>query len=105
MDLTHETFIHADSIGDDHVATAPFDVTHARDYRLHEQLVTTQIMQGVRRIFAQDEAIVEAQQRATDDHPDHVFYKLNIDAGSMWARRIVARMLAAEQAPQAEAAE
>lgn len=193
MDLTHETFIHADSIGDDHVAEAPFDVTHgertttvtrwmidiepppfwrtqfgrpgrvdrwqiirfeapctvaidvgvaatgtgapqgdrsqgvsmvvintitpatdrtchyfwanARDYRLHEQLVTTQIKQGVTRIFAQDEAIVEAQQRAMDENPDHIFYNLNIDAGSMWARRIIHAMIAAERAPQAVAAE
>jgi vanillate O-demethylase monooxygenase subunit len=193
MDLTHETFIHADSIGDDHVAEAPFDVTHgertatvtrwmidiepppfwraqfgrpgrvdrwqiirfeapctvaidvgvaatgtgapqgdrsqgvsmvvintitpatdrtchyfwanARDYRLQEQLVTTQIRQGVARIFAQDEAIVEAQQRAMDDHPDHVFYNLNIDAGSMWARRLIQAMIASERAPQAVAAE
>lgn len=28
MDLTHETFVHAGSIGDQHVAEAPFDVTH-----------------------------------------------------------------------------
>ena len=28
MDLTHETFIHASSIGNEAVAEAPFDVTH-----------------------------------------------------------------------------
>jgi phenylpropionate dioxygenase-like ring-hydroxylating dioxygenase large terminal subunit len=28
MDLTHETFVHGDSIGDDAVAEAPFEVTH-----------------------------------------------------------------------------
>ena len=28
MDLTHETFVHGSSIGNDHVAEAPFDVTH-----------------------------------------------------------------------------
>jgi vanillate O-demethylase monooxygenase subunit len=59
----------------------------------------------VTRIFAQDEAIVEAQQRAMDENPDHVFYNLNIDAGSMWARRIIGRMLAAEHAPHQAAAE
>ncbi|WP_368730752.1 Rieske 2Fe-2S domain-containing protein, partial [Mycobacterium avium] len=28
MDLTHETFVHGSSIGNDAVAEAPFDVTH-----------------------------------------------------------------------------
>ena len=37
-----------------------------------------------------------AQQRAIDDHPDHQFYNLNIDAGSMWARKLIDRMVAAE---------
>ena len=184
MDLTHETFIHADSIGDDAVAEAPFDVTHGertatvtrwmidiepppfwraqygkpgrvdrwqiirfeapctiaidvgvaatgtgapqgdrsqgvsmvvintitpatgktchyfwanvRDYQIHEQRMTTQIREGVAKIFHQDEVIVEAQQQAIDENPDHVFYNLNIDAGSMWARRIIDRMVAAE---------
>ena len=31
-----------------------------------------------------------------DDHPDHSFYNLNIDAGSMWARRFIDRMVALE---------
>ena len=28
---------------------------------------------------------------AIDEHPDHQFYNLNIDAGSMWARRLIDR--------------
>jgi vanillate O-demethylase monooxygenase subunit len=32
-----------------------------------------------------------------DERPDHQFYNLNIDAGSMWARRLIDRMLAVEQ--------
>lgn len=31
MDLTHETFIHGDSIGNDAVAEAPFEVTHNKE--------------------------------------------------------------------------
>jgi DNA-binding GntR family transcriptional regulator len=69
---------------------------NVRDYQIHEQRVTTQIREGVAKIFHQDEVIVEAQQRAMDENPDHVFYNLNIDAGSIWARRIIDRMVAAE---------
>lgn len=53
----------------------------------------------------QDEAIVEAQPRAIEENPGYVFYNLNLDAGSMWARRIIDRMVAAERAPHGMAAE
>ncbi len=184
MDLTHETFIHSSSIGNDAVAEAPFDVTHGdrtttvtrwmvdiepppfwakqlgkpgnvdrwqiiqfqapctvaidvgvaptgtgapqgdrsqgvsmvvintitpatdktchyfwanvRDYRIHEQRVTTEIRDAITKVFGEDELIVEAQQRAIDENPDHVFYNLNIDAGAMWARRQIDAMVALE---------
>jgi vanillate O-demethylase monooxygenase subunit len=184
MDLTHETFIHSSSIGNDAVAEAPFDVTHGdrtttvtrwmvdieappfwakqlgkpgnvdrwqiiqfqapctvaidvgvaptgtgapqgdrsqgvsmvvintitpatdktchyfwanvRDYRIHEQRVTTEIRDAITKVFGEDELIVEAQQCAIDENPDHVFYNLNIDAGAMWARRQIDAMVALE---------
>lgn len=194
MDLTHETFVHAGSIGNEAVAEAPFEVTHGektatvtrwmvniepppfwagqlgkpgfvdrwqiirfeapctiaidvgvaptgtgapegdrsqgvngyvlntvtpetettchyfwafvRNYKLGEQRLTTQLREGVSGIFRQDEAVLEAQQRAIEDHPDHVFYNLNIDAGAMWARRLIDKMVAREQpASHAQAAE
>jgi len=40
--------------------------------------------------------ILEAQQQAMDEHPGYSFYNLNIDAGSMWARRLIDRMIQAE---------
>ncbi len=186
MDLTHETFIHSSSIGNDAVAEAPFDVTHGhrtttvtrwmidiepppfwgkqlgkpgnvdrwqiiqfqapstvaidvgvaptgtgapqgdrsqgvsmvvintitpatdktchyfwanvRDYRRDEQRVTTEIRDAITKVFREDEILVEAQQRAIDENPDHVFYNLNIDAGAMWARRQIDDMVAAEEA-------
>ena len=181
MDLTHETFVHGSSIGNDAVAEAPFDVPMARDrdgdaldarhrgaavlgrqlgqprpvdrwqiirfeapctityrrrrgarrhrragsdrsqgvngyvlntitpetettchyfwafarnYRLDRQRLTTEIREGVAGIFREDEPILEAQQRAMDENPDRVFYNLNIDAGAMWARRMIDRMVA-----------
>jgi vanillate O-demethylase monooxygenase subunit len=42
--------------------------------------------------------VLEAQQQAMNDHPDHPFYNLNIDAGSMWARRLIDGMVARERA-------
>src|SRR5215211_2643626 len=188
MDLTHEAFVHGSSIGNDHVAEAPFDVTHGdktvtvtrwmhgidappfwaaqlqksgpvdrwqiinfqapgtvnidvgvapagtgapegdrsqgvngfvlntmtpetdttchyfwafvRNYRTTEQKLTTEIRDGVAGIFHEDEIILEAQQRAMNENPDRTFYNLNIDAGAMWARRVIDRMVAREAGPQ-----
>jgi vanillate O-demethylase monooxygenase subunit len=33
-----------------------------------------------------------------NDHPDHKFYNLNIDAGAMWARRLIDGLVAKEGA-------
>jgi phenylpropionate dioxygenase-like ring-hydroxylating dioxygenase large terminal subunit len=79
----------------------------ARNYRLGDQALTTQLRDGVAFIFREDEAILEAQQKAIDENPGRIFYNLNIDSGSMWARRLIDRMIAAEQggAPALQAAE
>jgi phenylpropionate dioxygenase-like ring-hydroxylating dioxygenase large terminal subunit len=184
MDLTHETFVHAGSIGNQAVAEAPFDVTHTddratvtrwminiepppfwaaqlgkpgkvdrwqiihfeppctiaidvgvapagtgapegdrsqgvngyvlntitpetesschyfwafcRNYRLQDQRATTELREGVARIFQQDEDVLEAQQQAMEANPGREFYNLNIDAGAMWARWLIDDMLAQE---------
>ena len=61
----------------------------ARHYLLGEQRLTHQLREGVASIFREDELVLEAQQRAMEEHPDKLFYNLNIDAGSMWARRLI----------------
>ena len=43
--------------------------------------------------------LLEAQQRAMYENPDRTFYNLNIDAGAMWARRVIDRMVARETSP------
>ena len=68
----------------------------ARNYSLSEQRLTHELRQGVASIFREDEAVLEAQQRAIDARPDHRFYNLNIDAGAMWARKLIDRLVAAE---------
>ena len=45
--------------------------------------------------------MLTAQQRAIDANPDYEFYSLNVDAGGMWVRRILDRMLLAENRPDA----
>ncbi|MEA5501986.1 aromatic ring-hydroxylating dioxygenase subunit alpha [Halotia wernerae UHCC 0503] len=69
----------------------------ARNYRRDEQALTTQICDGVASIFREDEAVLEAQQIAIAENPDKIFYNINIDAGSMWARRLIDKMIAAER--------
>src|SRR3954465_12413466 len=77
-----------------------------RNYRITEQKLTTEIRDGVAGIFPEDEIILEAQQRAMNENPDRTFYNLNIDAGAMWARRVIDRMAPRQPAPQtAQAAE
>ncbi len=69
----------------------------ARNYCLGEQRLTHQLREGVAGIFREDELVLEAQQQAINEHPDHQFYNLNIDAGSMWARRLIDAMVARER--------
>ena len=70
----------------------------ARNYCLGEQRLTHQLREGVAGIFLEDEHVLEAQQQAMNDHPEHRFYNLNIDAGSMWARRLIDGLVAREGA-------
>ncbi|HEY4069336.1 MAG TPA: aromatic ring-hydroxylating dioxygenase subunit alpha [Burkholderiaceae bacterium] len=75
----------------------------ARNYALGEQRLTHELREGVASIFREDELILEAQQQAIDDHPGYSFYNLNIDAGSMWMRRLIDKMIAAEHGDPAAA--
>lgn len=68
-----------------------------RNYRLDSQLITTQIREGITRVFGEDEKVLAAQQIAIDANPDYEFYNLNIDAGGMWVRRLIERQLEAER--------
>ena len=73
----------------------------ARNYDLGNQARTHELREGVAGVFREDEVVLEAQQQAIDANPDHQFYNLNIDAGSMWARKLIDRMIDAELKPQA----
>jgi vanillate O-demethylase monooxygenase subunit len=56
-------------------------------------------------VYDQDHVVLEAQQRAIDRNPRTPFYNLNIDAGALWARRLIDRMLSQERTATGEAAE
>lgn len=75
-----------------------------RNWELGSQTWTHTLREAVAGVFGEDEIILEAQQKAIDANPDHKFYNLNIDAGALWARRLIDRMIASEQVTR-EAAE
>jgi vanillate O-demethylase monooxygenase subunit len=67
-----------------------------RNYKLRDQTLTTQLRDANGKIFVEDQAVVEAQQRTINELPDHKLRTLNIDAGSMRARSIIDDMIASE---------
>lgn len=200
MDLTHETYVHAGSIGDEAITSAPFDVTHTertatvtrwmididpppfwkkqlgreghvdrwqiiyfqapsvvvgdvgvaltgtggpqgdrsqgvngaflaaitpetetschyfwnfvRTFRTDDHELTAAITKAHvndgHGVYDQDHAVLEAQQIAIDRNPRLPFYNLNIDAGALWARRLIDGMIERESgapAPVSRAAE
>src|SRR5947207_7729025 len=68
--------------------------TLLRNYRLRDQSLTNQLREANARIFEEDRAVVEAQQISIAGAPGQPLNNLNIDAGSLWARRIIERMSA-----------
>jgi len=70
--------------------------TLLRNYRLRDQTLTSQLREANARIFEEDRAVVEAQQQVLEGAPADAIHNLNSDAGSVWARRIIERMAAAE---------
>ncbi|MGV9711504.1 aromatic ring-hydroxylating dioxygenase subunit alpha [Gordonia sp. NPDC003424] len=78
--------------------TALYFWAFMRNYCLDSQLITTQLREGVHGVFGEDEEMLTAQQQAIEANPDHEFYNLNIDAGGMWVRRLIQRMVEAERA-------
>jgi len=67
-----------------------------RSYRLRDQSLTNSLRVANAKIFEEDRVVVEAQQRFLEANPAQSINNLNIDAGSMRARRIIDRMIADE---------
>ena len=65
------------------------------DARLTRDIQLAHVNDG-KGLYDQDATVLQAQQRAIDRHPRMPFYNLNIDAGALWARRLIDRMVASE---------
>jgi vanillate O-demethylase monooxygenase subunit len=76
----------------------------ARNFNVKDTNLTAQIREGQAKVFAEDTQVLEAQQRNLSKYPDRRLLMLNNDAGGVQSRRIIDRMIAAEQAPQPIAA-
>ena len=74
----------------------------ARPCKLADQTLTTQLREANANIFLEDLVVVEAQQRVLSERPDAPLRNLNIDAGSMRARKIIEDMIAGERLQAAE---
>jgi vanillate O-demethylase monooxygenase subunit len=73
----------------------------ARNFNVKDRNLTAQIKEGQGKVFSEDTAVLEAQQRNLTLHKNRKLLMLNIDAGGVQSRRIIERLIAAEQ-PQAE---
>ena len=75
----------------------------ARNFNVKDKALTAQIRDGQAKVFAEDTAVLEAQQRNLLLHPQRKLLLLNIDAGGVQSRRMLDKMLAAEQQSAAPA--
>ncbi len=76
----------------------------ARRFKPRDEGLTAQIREGQGRIFAEDQEMLELQQRNLSTYPGRKLLALNIDAGGVAARRVIERMVA-EEAAAAQAAQ
>ena len=69
----------------------------ARNYKIDDPDWTQAVKEDQARIFTQDIAVLEAQQRNIQTHPKRDLLMLGIDAGGVQARRMIDRLVEAEQ--------
>jgi len=69
----------------------------ARRFKPQDQALTAAIREAQGKVFREDVAMLEAQQRNLAARPDRKLLSLNTDAGGLQARRIIERMMAQEQ--------
>ncbi len=70
----------------------------ARHFQPGDAALTDAIREGQGRIFSQDLAVLEAQQRNQSLFPDRRLLALDIDAGGVRARRVLDELIQAEAA-------
>ncbi|MFC7461534.1 Rieske 2Fe-2S domain-containing protein [Hydrogenophaga defluvii] len=75
----------------------------ARKFKPQDESLTHQIREGQGKIFGEDLEMLERQQKNLSNFPDRKLLMLNIDAGGVQSRKLIDRLIAAEQAPAAQA--
>jgi vanillate O-demethylase monooxygenase subunit len=75
----------------------------ARNFNVTDKALTAQIRDGQAKVFAEDTQVLEEQQRNLLRWPERKLLMLNIDAGGVQSRRIIDRLVAAEQPVKAPA--
>lgn len=75
----------------------------ARNFQADDTELTERTKERQGKIFEQDLGVLEAQQRNLDEHPDRRLLMLNIDAGGVQSRRVIDRLVKAEQEENATA--
>lgn len=70
----------------------------ARRFKPDDAALTAQIREGQGKIFAEDLEMLERQQSNLLHWPDRKLLALNIDSGGVQSRKVIERLLAAEQA-------
>jgi len=68
----------------------------ARNFKVDDASLTAAIREGQSKIFTEDLAMLESQQKNLSANPERPLLKLNIDAGGVQARRILERLIATE---------
>ena len=85
----------------EHGAQAEARWNFVRTFRTDDEELTRRLQRAHvndgKGVYDQDHVVLEAQQRAILKNPRLPFYNLNIDAGALWARRMIDRRLAKEQ--------
>ena len=69
----------------------------ARKFKPQDPSLTDQIREGQGKIFSEDLEMLERQQKNLSAFPERALLKLNIDTGGVQSRRVIDRVIAAEQ--------
>jgi vanillate O-demethylase monooxygenase subunit len=68
----------------------------ARRFKPADADLTASIREGQGRIFSEDRAMLELQQRNLLEFPDRQLLRLNIDAGGVQSRRLIDKLIATQ---------
>ncbi len=75
----------------------------ARNFKPHDAELTARLREGQGKVFAEDREMLERQQSNLLRWPERKLLMLNIDSGGVQSRRVLDRVMAAEQATHAPA--